>query len=189
MYILIKALFIGIFFSFCCFADSPQSKRIDSATGITTWGINAQGVNFSLTQILPEQVKAFYVNRGFTLKQTESFASSCVYMTVMRNDNAPGTVHFITSNWSVFADNKSHPLVSTDIWIKKLNSQKVTKQALLAFRWAQFPPEQEFETGGDWNQGMLSIGLPPERFFDVVIRWDINGNAYQTKLMGVQCAK
>lgn len=185
----IKVSIIGLFFSLSCFADSPQKMNVDPATGITTWEINTQGVNFSLTQILPEQARAFYVNRGFTLQQSESFASSCVYMTVMRNENAAGTVHFIKGNWSVVTNKKSHPLVSVESWVKKLKKQKVNKQALLAFRWAQFPPEQEFEPGGDWNQGMLSIGLPAGRLFDLVVRWDINGKPYETKLLGVHCAK
>lgn len=189
MFNIINVAIIGLFFSLPCLADSPQSKHVDAATGITTWEIITQGVNFSLTQILPEQAKAFYVNRGFTLKQTESFASSCVYMTVMRNDNAPDIVHFNKNNWSVITNKKSYPLVSVDSWLKKLKSEKVNKQALLAFRWAQFPPEQEFEVGGDWNQGMLSIGLPPNSLFDLIISWDINGKSYKTKLMGVQCAK
>ena len=189
MFNLIKASIIGLFISFSSFADSPQSKHVDAVTGITTWKINTQGVNFSLTQILPEQAKAFYVNRGFTLKQSESFAASCVYMTVMRNDNASGMVHFTTSNWSVITNKKLHPLVSVDTWLKRLEEQKVNKQALLAFRFAQFPPEQEFEVGGDWNQGMLSVGLPPGSLFDVIVRWDINGKAYETSLRGVQCAK
>ena len=185
----IKASIIGLFFSFSCFANSPQSKHVDATTGITSWEINTQGVSFSLTQILPEQVKAFYVNRGFTLAQTELFASSCVYMTIMRNDSAPGTIHFVKSNWSVIANKKSHPLLSVDTWMRKLKDNKVKKSALLAFRWAQFPPEQEFEVGGDWNQGMYSVGLPPGSLFDVIVRWDINGKAYQTTLQGVQCAK
>ncbi|GMR16058.1 MAG: hypothetical protein BMS9Abin31_0362 [Gammaproteobacteria bacterium] len=183
------ASIIGLFFSFSCFADSSQSKHIDSATGITSWESNTGGVNFSLTQILPEQAKAFYVNRGFTLKQTEAFASSCVYMTIMRNDNAPGTVHFVKSNWSVITNKKSQPLLATEIWLKRLQENKVNKPALIAFRWAQFPIEQEFEVGGDWNQGMISTGLPPDSLFDLIVRWDINGKAYQTTLRGVQCAK
>ena len=70
-----------------------------------------------------------------------------------------------------------------------MKEQKVDKQALLAFRWAQFPTEQEYEVGGDWNQGMLSIGLPPGSLFDLIVHWDINGKTYETKLLGVQCAK
>ena len=186
---LIKASIIGLFLSLSSIAESQQNTHIDSATGITTWEINTQGVNFSLTQILPEQAKAFYVNRGFTLTQTESFAASCVYMTIMRNDKAPGTVHFIKSNWSVLVNKKPHPLVSVDTWMQRLKENNVNKSALLAFRWAQFPPEQEFEPGGDWNQGMLSIGLPPGSLFDLIVRWDVDGKAYETTLRGVQCAK
>lgn len=185
----INILIIGLFFSFSCLADSQQSKHVEKTTGITTWEINTQGVNFSLTQILPDQAKAFYVNRGFTVAQTESFAVSCVYMTVMRNDKAPGKIHFIKSNWTVLANKKPHPLISVDAWLKTLKKQKVNNSALLAFRWAQFPPEQEFEIGGDWNQGMLSIGLPAESLFDLIVRWDINGKEYKTTLRGVKCAK
>ena len=189
MFNFINASIIGLFFSFTCFADTAQSKLVDATTGITTWEIKDHGVNFSLTQILPDQAKAFYVNRGFTLAQTESFASSCVYMTVMRNDSASGAVYFIKKNWSVISNKKSYSLVTVENWLKRLKALDVNKSALLAFRWAQFPPEQEFEVGGDWNQGMISLGLPPSSLFDLIVRWDINGKAYQTILKDVQCAK
>ena len=182
-------IIIGLLFPFGCFADVPQSKQVDAVTGITTWKIHTHGINLSITQILPDQSRAFYVNRGFTLKQTESFASSCVYMAIMRNDTAPGTIHFTQSNWLVMTNKKSYPLVSVNSWLKKLKEQKVNNQALIAFRWAQFPPEQEYEVGGDWNQGMLSIGLPPDSLFDLIVRWDIAGKPYSTTLKGVRCAK
>lgn len=178
-----------LFFSLSCFANSSQKVKTDSVTGIKSWEINSQGVNFSLTQILPDQARAFYVNRGFTLEQAELFASSCVYMTIMRNDSAPGTVHVIKNNWSVLFNKLPHPLVSVETWMKRLKNRKVKNSALLAFRWAQFPIEQKFEPDGDWNQGMLSIGLPPGSSFDLIVRWDISGKAYKTKLLGVQCAK
>lgn len=183
---IIKALAIGLF-SLSCFAETPQSTHIDSATGVITWEINTYGVHFSLKQILPEQAQAFYVNRGFTLKQIEPYTSSCVYMTVLRNDNAPGTIHFISNNWSVLIDGKSHPLVSVDNWMQRLTTNNTKKSALVAFRWAQFPPEHEYEPGGDWNQGMLSVGLPPSSQFDVIARWKIDGKAYETKLQGIKC--
>ena len=182
MHNIIKASIISLFFSFSCFADAAQTKEIDPATGIITWKTKSQGVNISLTQILSDQARAFYVNRGFSLKQAESFASSCIYMTVIRNENAAGKIHFRKSNWSVISNNKPHPLVSTDSWIKTLKKEKVNKQALIAFRWAQFPTEQEYEVGGDWNQGMLSIGLQPGSLLDVIVRWDIKGKEYEKKL-------
>lgn len=185
---------VSLAFSLSCFASAVQinqvqTKQVDPSTGITTWATKSHGVSFSLTQILPEQARAFYVNRGFTLAQAEPFATSCVYMTVMRNDKAAGTVHFIKKNWSVIADKNPHTLVSVDSWIKRLGKEKVKKSALIAFQFAQFPPEQEFEPGGDWNQGMLSIGLSPSSFFDLIVRWNIDGKAYETKLEKVQCAK
>lgn len=188
MKIIIQTLVI-VFFSLPCFAETPQLSRIDSDTGAGTWEIDAQGVHFSLTQILPEQAQAFFVNRGFTLKQIEPYTSSCVYMTVVRNDNAPGTTHFISNNWSVLVDGKPHPLVSVNSWLQRLTVNGANKPALIAFRWAQFPPEQEYEPKGNWNQGMLSVGLPPGSQFDVIARWDIGGKSYEAKLQGVQCAR
>lgn len=185
----ITTLTVGLMMSFSSYAGMHQTMDVDSDTGITSWKIKAHGVSFSLTQILPEQSRAFYVNRGFTLQQSEAFATSCVYMTVMRNDNAPGTIHFKRSNWSVSINNKPHQLKSVAQWIDTLKKQKVKMPALIAFRWAQFPPEQEYEVGGDWNQGMLSIGLPAGSYFDLKVRWDIDGKEYETTLRGVKCAQ
>jgi len=185
---IIIASMIGLF-PFSIHADMPQTRHTDSATGAKTWETHADGVHFSLTQILPDQAKAFYVNRGFSLEQIESYTSSCVYMTVLRNDSAPGDIHFISNNWSILVKNKSHKLVPVSQWVKRLSSSGAKKSALIAFRWAQFPPEQEYKPGGDWNQGMLSIGLPSGSIFDAIAKWDIAGKAYEAKLVGVQCAK
>ena len=157
MHNFIKLLITGFTLSFSCYAGTSQIMDVDENTGIVSWKIKAHGVSFSLTQILPEQARAFYVNRGFTLKQSEEFAASCVYMTVMRNDSAPGTIHFKRSDWSVSVNNKPHQLKSVH--------------------------------GGDWNQGMLSLGLPAASQFDLTVRWDVAGEKYETMLQGVQCAK
>jgi len=185
---IIKALSIGFFFFFYL-AEASQSTHIDSATGIETWETRVHGVDISLTQILPEQAQAFYVNRGFTLKQINPYAYSCVYMTVLRNSNAPGPVHFITNNWAVLVNKKPHKLLSVEQWLQRLTKNNIKPSALIAFRWAQFPPEQSYEPGGDWNQGMLSIGLPAGSQFDLTVRWDINGKPYKTRLQGIRCAK
>lgn len=175
--------------SLSCFAETTQSTSVDPITSAGTWKIFSHGVNYSLTQILPEQGQAFYVNRGFTQKQIEPYTSSCVYMTVLRNESAPGTIHFISNSWKVLVNGKQHPLVSVDNWVQQLTTGNTKKSALIAFRWAQFPPEQEYEPGGDWNQGMLSVGLPPGSQFDVIASWDIEGKVFEVKLQGVQCAK
>lgn len=182
----------GFIFTLClwqlffpAFADAQKHTIRPSGAG--SWETHSNGVTFSLTQILPEQVKAFYVNRGFTLKQIDDYASSCVYMTVLRNENAPGTIHFITDKWTVIVDGKPHSPVSVNQWIKSFRTENINKAALIAFRWGQFPPEQSYEPGGDWNQGMFSIGLSARQDFDITVRWGIDGQPYQATLKGVHC--
>ena len=46
---------------------AKQATHVDEVTGARTWQTRADGVYFSLTQILPDQLRAFYVNRGQAL--------------------------------------------------------------------------------------------------------------------------
>ena len=167
---------------------APHDESTETLVDIATWETTEHGVTFSLTQILPDQARAFYVNRGFPLEATEAYANSCVFMTVLRNDSAPGTVHFKVADWSVVTLAATQPPVSIDEWLTKLASYKLDQPALLAFRWAQFPPEQEYQPGGDWNQGMLTTGLPAGARFDLVARWDVAGAPYEGVLKNVVCA-
>jgi hypothetical protein len=172
-----------------CAAAGKQGTDINKETGAKTWHISEHGVYFSLTQLLPEQLRAFYVNRGFTLQQIEDYAQSCVYMAVLRNDSAAGNVHFVSNLWTADINGQSHALQTVQQWIDRLSTESTSKASLIAFRWAQFPPEQEYQPGGDWNQGMLSIGLPPGRQFDFNVQWDINGTVFNAQLKGVECAQ
>ena len=165
---------------------TPQKYRLlDSGAG--SWEIQSSGVTFFLSQIMPLQLKAFYSNRGFSLEQIEPYVQSCVYMTVLRNDAAEGTIHFVRQNWLVHVDGEPHPLVPVSEWVDGFRSAGIKNSALVAFRWAQFPPEQYYEPGGDWNQGMLSMGLEPGTRFDVTARWDIDGKEFEATLEGVHC--
>ena len=49
----------------------------DPDTGAATWEVRTQGVTRSLTQLLPDRVRAFYVNRGFDSDAAAVFASGC----------------------------------------------------------------------------------------------------------------
>ncbi len=85
----------GVFFLFSLsFATSVFAKQhaVDDLTGVESWQFSVDGVTVSLTQILPDQVRAFYVNRGFEVEVIEPYALSCVFMTVLRNDAARGVV-------------------------------------------------------------------------------------------------
>ncbi len=170
-------------------ALADQTKSSDPQTGAETWEIQKSGVTLSLKQLLPDQVRAFYINRGFSLRQIDPYATSCVYTVVLRNDNAPGIVHFTLKNWSIVSDGYQQPPMDTGNWLQQLQQAGSKKPALIAFRWAQLPPEHNYEPNGDWNQGMLAAGLHKGSSFDLVARWDVDGKPYQIELRGVRCVQ
>jgi hypothetical protein len=186
--LLLIAFFLGLF-AFTAIAESHQKHHINAETGSKTWETSAHGAHFLMRQILPEQLQGFYLSRGFSLKEIEPYTASCVFMTVLRNDSAPGGLHFKRDNFKVARAGKSQPLVSVEEWMKRLKDNNSKQSAIIAFRWAQFPIDQVFEPGGDWNQGMVSVGLPPASRFDALVNWDIDGKSYEIKLEGVECAK
>jgi len=170
-------------------ANTETLHHVDPNTQSETWETTAHGVTFSLTQIQPDQARAFYVNRGFTLEQIEPYANACIYMTVLRNDHAPEVISYVLQDWSIVADKEKRPPIKITDWMTRLKETGAKQSALIAFRWAQFPPEQEYEPGGDWNQGMLTTGLPPGSQFDAVARWTMKGERYEGVLRNVRCAK
>jgi len=170
-------------------ANPETSHYIDPDTKSETWQTSAHGVTFSLTQIQPDQARAFYVNRGFTMEQIEPYATSCIYMTVLRNDKASDVISYVLQDWSIVTGDETRSPIKINEWMTQLKGTGAKQSALIAFRWAQFPPEQEYEPGGDWNQGMLTTGLPPESQFDAVARWTMKGKQYEGVLHNVRCAK
>ena len=168
---------------------STQTQSQDTATGAQSWATENGGVFFSLTQILPQQAEAFYSNRGFELPQIREFTQSCVFMTVLRNDSAASSIHYLREDWSVTVGGKPHRFKKVSEWLEKLEKEGVARSSLIAFQWAQFPPEQEYQPGGDWNQGMLAVGLAPGQRFNITARWEMQGAPFSASLMEVQCAQ
>jgi hypothetical protein len=170
-------------------ALATQRHGIDQATGVETWEASLAGVSISLTQILPDQLRAFYLNRGFSAAAIEPYVTSCVYMMVLRNDAAGGVVRFRQADWRVVAGTEVRPVIATEAWIGRLRSSGPTAAAMIAFRWAQFPSAHAYRPGGDWNQGMLSIGLRPGAVFDLMVRWEIEGRPFEGEIENVRCAR
>lgn len=169
-------------------ASADPTPRGDPDTGALTWEARAHGVTLSLTQILPDQARAFYINRGFPPEAAERYASACVYMTVLRNDTAPGEVSFRLAEWSVRGEHGTRPPPAVETWMAQWRALGLSEAARIAFRWAQFPPEQEYAVG-EWNQGMLATELPPGARFDLIARWTVAGERYEGKLENVVCAR
>jgi hypothetical protein len=151
------------------------------------WKQTEHGVTFSLQQLSSENLDAFYYGRGFSLEQMQPYVQTCVYTAILRNDNAPGRIHFLRSNWDIVSDDQVNPIRKNSSWLQQLKQKNVKPSALIAFRLAQIPEEQEYESGGDWNRGMLSVGLTPKAEFDITIRWDIESKPYSLTMHGVKC--
>jgi hypothetical protein len=152
-----------------------------------SWAKTQHGVTFSLSQIPADSVGAFYIGRGFTLDQIRPYMDTCVFTAVLRNDSAPGRIHYVRDHWRVIVEEESQALVPTSIWLDRFRENSIPDAALIAFRLAQLPEEQEYETGGDWNQGMLSVNLPSGSHFDMIVRWDIQGEPYEMSLQSIIC--
>lgn len=168
-------------------AQSAQARHTDPDTGAATWETQVHGVTLRLTQILPDQARAFYINRGFSAQSVEPYATACVYMTVLRNDAAPGAVGFALKDWRIRVNGEERPLRSVDEWMAQWQQKGLSEPARIAFRWAQFPVEQEYALG-EWNQGMLAMGLPAGSRFDLVARWQVEDRTYEGVLTDVRCA-
>ncbi|HSO83200.1 hypothetical protein [Thiocapsa sp.] len=167
---------------------SAEPVRFDPETGAATYETQAHGVSVSLTQLLPDQVRAFYVARGFDLADADVFADACVYMTVLRNDTAPGEIDFRLSDWEAQHNDEVRPLPPLEDWLAQWTARGVPDSARLAFRWAQFPSEQSYAPG-EWNQGMLATGLPSGSRFDLIARWTIADQTYEGRLDDVLCTE
>jgi hypothetical protein len=169
-------------------ASAAQTQHSDPETGAQTWETQVHGVALSLTQILPDQARAFYLNRGFPPDAVERYATACVYMTVLRNDAAPGELSFSLADWRVHSEGQSRPPRSVEDWMTQWRALGLTQAAQIAFRWAQFPPEQEYAVG-EWNQGMLTTGLAPGSKFNLIARWSVAGKSFEGTLENVVCAR
>lgn len=165
-----------------------EPNRRDPDTGAATWETQTQGATLSLTQLLPDQVRAFYVNRGFDLAVADVFAGACVFMTVMRNEAAPGELSFRLADWQVQQTGAIRDLPPVEDWLAQWQRRGVSAAARVAFRWAQLPSEQRYAPG-EWNQGMLATGLPPGSRFDLIARWTVAGQTYEERLDDVRCSE
>ncbi len=159
----------------------------DPNTGGDTWEMRAGGVYLRLAQILPDQVRGFYSARGFDPASVEAIAQACVFQTILRNEAAPGAIHFNLGNWRARTAKGDRPMKLVRDWDKEWEQRRVPSAARTAFYWALFPTEHTYEVG-DWNMGMLTIALPLGSRFDLRFAWEVAGTRHEARLRDVQCA-
>lgn len=169
-------------------ADSAKLKHVvNPETRIESWETTRHGVYIKLMQITPAQALAFYLARDFPAKHANQFADACIFMTLLRNDAAPGSVEFDLSDWRLMDSKSERPLKQRDAWRADWEQAGLSEAARVAFHWAQFPTRHIYERG-DWNQGMQSYGSAPGQRFSVKFVWKADEITYHTVLEGLRCA-
>ncbi|MEW6331626.1 MAG: hypothetical protein AB1560_09205 [Pseudomonadota bacterium] len=167
-------------------ADTRHS--VEPESGIETWETAAHGVSLRLTQILPDQVRGFYLARGFDAASVELLAAGgCVFQTVLRNESARGTIEFSLADWRIVTASGERRLKLEADWQKEWEKRGIPATARTAFRFALYPTEHRYDTG-DWNMGMTTYALPPGSRFDLRFVWREAGQRREALLTGMRCA-
>ena len=179
------ALFNLFMFTMDSGAETQHNR--DPETGIETWEVLDRGMRLSLTQILPDQARAFYQARGFDSDAAEVYAKACLFQTVLRNESG-GVIAFRLADWRYLTGKRAFRLKLEPEWQYEWERRNLPEPARIAFRWAQFPLEQAFEPG-DWNQGMMACPLPRGARFDLRFKWRADGKMFESDLKGVRCAE
>ena len=171
----------------CSTAQAAETRHsVDADTRLSTWETGRDDVHLRLSQISPEQARAFMQARGLDEKSVDEFARTCVYMTVLRNDSKQ-PIKYCLAEWRyVQKDGTPQLMLGKHDWLARWQPRKLSKPVKLAFDWSQFPFEQTFSPG-DWNQGMTTFELPAGSRFDLLYRWWQDGKLYEGTLRDVQC--
>lgn len=197
--LLLLLLPIGSFAS----AEITVSRHQQTASGLQGWLLEDQKIEIQLNPLKQDQVRAFYLARGFSSDVVEQIAASCVFQAVMSNISEPAVeVSVDLSDWRLLENTREARLTSKDQWLQSWAEQGASDAARVAFRWATFPWMQSMQQTGDYGWGMILLGdgrqptLSQSSFnqstfnqssFDIVVRWRVQGELFSQTLQGLSC--
>lgn len=109
-------------------------------------------VTLAVKPVAADFLAAFYVARGFSAEAAAVYARECVLGFTFKNDGA-AALRVDLADWTAGGGVRLRP---REQWEQEWERRGVAKPARIAFRFAQFPPQQEFEPG-DWIMGMATL--------------------------------
>lgn len=130
-----------------------------------------------------DQVLAFYGARGFDASALAAYADACVLSFTLRNAGRQTLRHRL-ADWTAGDGVRFRPLAA---WDAEWEKRGVPPPARIAFRWAQFPEEQEFAPG-DWIMGMAALERRIVGPFRVVARYADEKGEHEIATAAVACA-
>jgi len=173
-------------------AQAEVTRSTDAETGLKSWALNNDAFGLELIQRLPDQTRGFFQGRGFSRQVADQIATECVLQTIGKNNSSASTgkksIQYNLQDWKVSVGGHLQGIKLKEQWEREWGDDpQISNAARIAFRWATFPTQQEFEPGGDFNWGMISFGLPPGTAFDLKVRWTQNGKAQSNWIKHIEC--
>ncbi len=172
-------------------AMAGVTQSVDEQTALVSWKMDDGNFELELTQLLPDQTRAFFLARGFSKEIANRIATACIMQTIGRNiteKSVQGAVDVDLKQWRMLHNGVEKAVKLKEQWDGEWHAGEVSDTARLAFRWATFPTQQDFAPG-DFGWGMTSFALPPGRDFDLKVVWSVAGVEKEAWIRGIQCAE
>lgn len=165
--------------------------RVDAgfAAEDTEWRHRAgQGrVTLSANPLGAAQRTAFYQARGFSAKAIRPYAQACGFSLGMRNMGTR-SIRTRLADWrAIGADGRQVGLRLPARWESDWAQANVPESARIAFRWAQFQAENDFDAG-DWIMGMATLESPLPGKFRLIARYEDDNASHEIALDELSCA-
>lgn len=165
----------------CCTATAPVLAQ--PAAG---WNPAKDGVEIKVSALKREQAAAFYQARGFSADAIAPYAEACGFAFEFRNSGKTA-VQVKLADWRAAGKAGSARFVLPDEWDAEWARRGATGPARIAFRWAQFPAEQEFAPG-DWLMGMAALERRVAGPFRLTLRFSDKNRQHEIAIDNITCA-
>lgn len=167
-------------------------RHAETASGALGWRIQSEHIMIELNPLYKDQIRAFYLGRGFSEPVTERISQACVFQTVIRNVSGKEEDVLLEVNladWRLTGRGQTakQALTSKDAWLQELATAGASTASRLAFRWATFPEQQDFKLSGDYGWGMILFGKQPEDSFDLLVKWRENAVTHEQIIENLNC--
>lgn len=166
------------------------STGMDKAANLPFWELKEKGVRFRLVQRLPDQTRAYFLKRGFTLKQVENIAKSCVFQTIFHNKSpieSKQNLSYDLKQWVLIRGKKRSKMKTREDWTKIWSEKNIKMGARIAFKWSLLPTRQVYQPG-DHNWGMSIFNFKPGEKFSLKMKWSQGGTLKTAIIKDIVCA-
>lgn len=166
------------------------TSGMDEDSQLPFWEWRTDTVQFRLVQRLPDQSRAYFMDKGFSAKQSEEFAGSCVFQSIFRNLTDPGkglVARYNLDEWTIVQGGSTSRLRTREYWQQRLSTLNIPQAGLIALQWSLLPTRHRYY-GGDYNWGMTMYGIGYDKLFDLNFTWYENDVKKTASFAGLKCA-